>query len=153
MAGTSHDAVIFFKFHKVGSSTVGGTVRLALIASTGNVFASCLRVSKLRNKTATERARYTHCSLCAKHDNSLVLLPFFRAPSVLAAPPSTRLAALFASAPHAAKTLDEFCPMRASMANTRSSWHAIPSGVTLLLAARSMWAPPAASTATVSAWP
>ena len=57
---------IFFKFHKVGSSTVGGTVRMALLSATGNVFSSCLRVSKLRNKTEVERARYAHCSLCAR---------------------------------------------------------------------------------------
>lgn len=108
---------LFFKFHKVGSSTVGGTMRLAIISSSGNTFASCLRHSKLRDKTDVERARYKYCTLCAKHDNSLVLLPLFRAPSVLSAHPRTRLAALFAATPHAGKTLDEFCPMRASMAN------------------------------------
>ena len=113
----SGKSYVFFKFHKVGSSTVGGTMRLAIISSTGNTFASCLRHSKLVTKTETERARYQLCSLCAKHDNSLVLLPHFRVPSVLDAPPSTRLATLFASSPAAAKTLDEFCPMRASIRN------------------------------------
>ena len=101
--GTSY---IFFKFHKVGSSTVGGTLRLALIATTGNVFTSCLRVAKLRNKTATERARYMHCSLCAKHDNTLPLLPFFRQPAILRLRPETRLAALFASPAASAVTTD-----------------------------------------------
>ena len=43
---------------------------------------------------AEEKARYTYCSLCAKHDNSLPLLPGFKAPSVLAAPPERRLAAM-----------------------------------------------------------
>lgn len=108
---------IFFKFHKVGSSTVGGTLRLALIASTGNVFTSCLRVQKLRNKTETERARYMHCSLCAKHDNTLPLLQYFRQPVVLDSSPSHRLAALFA-VPGAADVLDKACPQRASIGNT-----------------------------------
>ena len=58
----------------------------------------------------------THCSLCAKHDNSLVLLPYFRQPPVLAAPREARLAALF-SLPQAARVLDEHCPMRASIGN------------------------------------
>ncbi len=111
--GTSY---FFFKFHKVGSSTVGGTLRLALISATGNVFASCLRVAKLRNKTEVERARYHLCSLCAKHDNSLPLLPFFRTPAVLAATPERRLHALF-SRPDAAAVLDDRCPQRASMHN------------------------------------
>ena len=91
-------------------------MRLALVATTSNPFASCLRHSKLREKTEIERSRYTFCSLCAKHDNSLLLLPYFRQPAVLSAPPSKRLAALFAT-PHAAKALDEHCPMRASMGN------------------------------------
>ena len=108
---------LFFKFHKVGSSTVGGTVRLAIISSTGNTFASCLRHSKQKQKSEVERARYRFCSLCAKHDNSLVLLLYFRQQSVLASPPEKRLAALFDYSPSAAKTLDEYCPMRASMGN------------------------------------
>ena len=112
-SGTSY---VFFKFHKVGSSTVGGTLRLALIAATSNPFASCLRHSTLREKTDVERARYTYCSLCAKHDNSLPLLPLFRQPSVLDAPPEKRLRALFAGV-HAAKVLDEHCPMRESIGN------------------------------------
>ena len=112
-SGTSY---VFFKFHKVGSSTVGGTLRLALIAATSNPFASCLRHSTLREKTDVERARYTYCSLCAKHDNSLPLLPLFRQPSVLDAPPEKRLSALFAGV-HAAKVLDEHCPMRESIGN------------------------------------
>ena len=107
---------MFFKFHKVGSSTVGGTLRLALIASTSNVFTSCLRFSKLQNKTEAERARYLHCSLCSKHDNSLPLLPFFRQLSVLNAPPERRLAALF-SVPGAGAVLDKHCPQRASIGN------------------------------------
>ena len=64
-----------------------------------------------------DRPTLADCSLCAKHDNSLLLLPFFRQPAVLSAPPSKRLSALFASSPHAAKALDEHCPMRASMGN------------------------------------
>ena len=112
-AGTSF---VFFKFHKVGSSTVGGTVRLALISSHQNPFAACLRHSTLREKTDAERARYAYCSLCAKHDNSLVLLPYFRQPAVLSAPADERLGALFAM-PEAAKVLDEHCPMRASISN------------------------------------
>lgn len=108
---------VFFKFHKVGSSTVGGTMRMAIIGSTGNTFASCLRHSKLREKTEVERERYKYCILCAKHDNSLVLLPYFRQPSVLGASSHKRLAALFASSSAAAKTLDEYCPMRASIGN------------------------------------
>ena len=44
---------------QVGSSTVGGTVRLALVSTTSNPFASCLRHSKLREKSEVERARYT----------------------------------------------------------------------------------------------
>ena len=107
---------IFFKFHKVGSSTVGGTLRLALILATGNVFTTCLRVRTLRNKTDVERARYRLCSLCSKHDNSLPLLPFFRAPAILTASPAHRLHALFAQ-PDAAAMLDDRCPQRASMGN------------------------------------
>jgi hypothetical protein len=111
--GTSY---LFFKFHKVGSSTVSGTLRLALMASSGDVYSACMRASKLRNKTAVERARYAHCSLCAKHDNSLPLLPFFRRHDILGAPPSRRLALLF-GAPDAAAVLDENCPQRASLHN------------------------------------
>ena len=91
-------------------------MRLALAASTANPFASCLRHSKLKEKTEVERARYRFCSLCAKHDNSLLLLPFFRQRQVLDAPPDRRLRMLFAM-PHAAKAMDEHCPMRASIGN------------------------------------
>lgn len=107
---------MFFKFHKVGSSTVGGTLRLALIATTGNVFASCLRVSKLRNKTEVERARYKFCSLCSKHDNTLPLLSFFRQPEILQTNPRHRLSAMF-HIQGAAAVLDRACPQRASMGN------------------------------------
>jgi hypothetical protein len=111
--GTSY---IFFKFHKVGSSTVSGTLHRALIATSGNVYCSCLSVSKLKNKTAAERARYTLCSLCSKHDNSLPLLPFFREPAILSLSPAHRLSALFDN-PSAAAVLDRTCPQRASRGN------------------------------------
>jgi len=111
-AGASY---VFFKFHKVGSSTVASTLRLAIIGVTGDPYTGCLHKADITRKSPLEASRYKFCSLCANHDNSLPLLPAFRQPAVLAAPPELRLRTIFAS-PLAA-SVDGTCPQRASLSN------------------------------------
>lgn len=107
---------IFYKFHKVGSSTVASTLRLALMATSGDPYTGCLHRADLTRKEPLEASRYEYCSLCANHDNSLPLLAAFKPAEVLASPAATRLAAMFAAPPGAA-VMDSTCPFRPSMRN------------------------------------
>ena len=107
---------VFFKFHKVGGSTVSRTLQAAMALVVGSPFASCPEHMDLHNKSAEALLRYRFCSMCTHHASSLPILPLFKQRAVLSASRDSRLAAIFAS-PASAVTMDTFCPMRPSMRN------------------------------------
>lgn len=110
-SGTSY---LFFKFHKVGGSTVSRTLQTAMSLIVGSPYVSCLEHSEANNKTAEAKARYEFCRMCTHHDSTLPLLPTFKA--VLSASRETKLTMMFAE-PSGAAAMDMFCPMRPSVGN------------------------------------
>ena len=111
--GTSY---IFFKFHKVGSSTVAATLDMTLVGTSGDPYTACPDHAYLTLKDPLKASRYRYCSLCATHNNTLPLLAAFKPAAVLASPATTQLAAIFATTPGAA-VMDSTCPFRPSMRN------------------------------------
>ena len=115
--GPSGTSFMFFKFHKVGGSTVSRTLQSAMSLVVGSPYVSCLEHSETGNKTVEARARYRFCRMCTHHDSTLPLIPTFKLPAVLSASREARLAAMFAT-PTGAAAMDQFCPMQPSIQNT-----------------------------------
>ena len=113
---------IFFKFHKVGGSTVSSTLRTALALVTGTPTASCLEHGDVVNQTATAIARYKFCQMCSHHDQTLPLVGLFAHKKVLSASRESRLATMYEHAREggadvAARGFDFFCNMQLSKGN------------------------------------
>ena len=115
---------IFFKFHKVGGSTVSLTLRTAVTLTSGSPFGACLQQSERWNKSTEELERYRYCYVCTHHDSSLPLLPaFMRALNTSA---SERLAVMYGQTAADAgvdstsqrRSVDAACPQRPSLGNT-----------------------------------
>lgn len=101
---TAGHSYIFFKFHKVGGSTLANAMQYSWSEWMNNSDSVCPHEAPnvMINATVKDVWRYNErckrCSLCNTHE-SLALLPRFRKPSTLAAPPAKRLAALFGDPP------------------------------------------------------